>query len=111
MCAIDGVRHVRKEIPADCKKYLHLSLEHRVQSLNRVITPLLGWRKVERFPKSFQKSLRRALPHTHGAVALNIRVATHANGPRAGAADISSNKQKIHDHRNVVDAVAVLCNA
>src|SRR6266436_1752276 len=111
VCAKDRVRYVRKEIAADRKKHLDVSIEHRVQSLNGVIPPLARWFKVELLPKGIQKRSRRTFPHTHCAVTLDIRVSTHTYGACTGAPYMPANEQKIHDHRNIVDAVALLCNA
>src|SRR6202035_5038148 len=111
MRAIDRVRYVRKEIAANGKKHLDLSVEHRVQSLNGVISPLPGWFKVELFPKDIEKRFWRALPHPHGAVTMDTRVSPHTTGSCPGAPYVTANQQKIHDHRNIVDSVALLCNA
>src|SRR6266478_1595523 len=111
VCAKDRVRYVRKEIAADRKKHFDVSVKHSVQSLDGVIPALPGWFKVELFPKGIQKRFWRALPHTHCAVTLDIRVPTHTYGACPGAPYMPANEQKIHDHRNIVDAVAMLCNA
>ena len=55
--------------------------------------------------------LWRTLPHTHCAVTLDIRVSTYTYGACSGTSYVPSNEQQIHDHRNIVDAVALLCNA
>ena len=109
--AVNRVRGVRKEIAADREKHLYVSVEHRVQGLDGVIPPLPGRLKVELFPKDIQKRFWRALPHTHRAVTLDIRVSTHTDCACAGAPDISSNEQQIYDHRNIVDTVAMLRKA
>ena len=36
---------------------------------------------------------------------------THTYGACPGTPYMPANQQKIHDHRNIVDAVAVLCHA
>ena len=108
--AIDGVRHVRKEIAADRKKYLDVSVEHRVQSFDRVIPRFAGWFKVELFPKDVEKSFWRALPHTHRPVTLDIGMSAHAYSACSWTPNMAPNEEKIYDHRNVVDSVALLCN-
>ena len=70
-----------------------------------------GGSKLNSFPSASRKGFGRTLPHTHGAVTLDIRVSAHTYGACSGAPHMSANQQKIHDHRDIVDAVALLGNA
>src|ERR1700740_2341599 len=72
MRGVHRIRRVRKEVAADGKKYLDLPLEHRMQSLNGVISPLLRRIEVELLRQRIQESLRWTLPDTHCAIALHI---------------------------------------
>src|SRR5215475_7215041 len=108
---VDRVRRVREKIAADRKKYLDLLLEHRVQSLNRVISPLLWRIKVELLRQSIKERLWRPLPDSHCAVALHIRMPAYTNCPRARPPDIAAHKQQVHNHRDVIHSVALLRHA
>src|ERR1700741_4179613 len=106
--AIHRIRRVREEVAADRKKYLNVSIEHRVHGLDSVISPFLWWFKVELFLKCLQKRFRRTLPHTHRAVTLHIRVAPDTYRTCSRTPDVAAHQQQVHDHRDVVDTVGLL---
>src|ERR1700683_156531 len=111
MCTVGCVRDIRKEIATDRKKHLDVSVEHRVQRFNGVVSRLPRRFKIELSAEGIQKSFWRAFPHTPCAVTLDIRVSTHTYGACSGSSYMPANKQKIHDQRNVVDPVALLRDA
>ena len=111
MRAVHRVRHIRKEVAADGKKYFYVSVEHRVQRFDRVVARFLRRFKLKLLFQSVEKSLGRTLPDSHGAVALHVGVAAHADRARAGAPDVAADQQQIHNHRDIVDAVALLGHA
>ena len=111
MRAVYRVRHVGEEVAADSKKHLNISVEHRVQRFDGVVALFLRWFKVELLFQRVQERLGRTLPDSHGAVTLYVRVPADAYGACAGAAYVAAYEQKIHNHRNIVDAIALLGDA
>src|SRR5271154_578754 len=99
MRAVHRVRHIGEEVSADRKKYLYVSLEHRVQRFYGVIARFLRRFKVELLFQRVQESFGRTLPDSHGAVTLDVRVSADTYGACAGAPDIAAHEQKIHKHR------------
>src|SRR5579864_85590 len=108
MGGVHRVRSVRQKVPANGKKYLDLLLEHRMQRLNGVISPLLRRIELELLCERIQEGLWWTLPDTHCAVALHIRVSAYTHCPSSLPTDITAHQQQVDDHRDVIHAIALL---
>src|ERR1700756_2885394 len=88
--AVHRIRRVRDEVATDRKKYLDVSIEHRVQSLNGVVPPFPGRFKVELLLKRVQKWLGGPFPHAHCAVTLDVRVPADTHRASPGAPPVTT---------------------
>src|SRR5215469_7679131 len=111
MRAVHRVWHIGEEVAADGKKYLYVSVEHRVQRFDGVVARFLRWFKVELLFQRVQERFGRTLPDSHGAVTLYVGMPADTYGSCTGAPHVAANEEEIHNHRDVVDAVALLGDA
>jgi len=75
------------------------------------IVPVFSRRvEAEDFLQLVQEFAARPFGDAHSAIALNVRVSSHRDDARAGPANVSAQKQQVHDLLHVLSAATVLGN-
>src|SRR5436853_7839155 len=97
------------EIAAQSKERLDLAAEDALAGLNRV-QPFLSWGlEPELLCELVERHQFRLLGNADGSLALYIGMAPHGRQTGAVSADIAFEQKHIQQHRDIVEAMNVLC--
>ena len=96
----DGVGGRREEVAAQADEDVNLTIVHGGDTVDHIVAGLARHGEVELLLHGVEEGPGRPLPHAHGAIALNVGVATHAAGARPGPPDVPAQQQHVHQRAN-----------
>ena len=103
-----GIRRSREEIAAHRDEHTDRAAMHLLDCLDCVGAVFARRIKIEFISQLFHERFVHALPDSHCAIALHVRVTTHGTRTRSRTSDVSTEEQEIHDLLNGRDRVPML---
>ena len=97
-----------QKIATQAEKEANPAIRHVLDCLDRIGAMFFGRSEIKLTAELFHEHVAHVLANAHGAITLHIGMAAHRTRTRAGAANVTTEQEKIHHLLNSRDGILVL---